>query len=79
MATPFRNLQMGFASPVGPSALRHGEYRRREGHIADVAYVRLDGASPVLLQIFSGDEKQSACCQPPVTRKERFCRAGSRF
>ena len=31
MATPFRNLQMGFASPVGPSALRHGKYWRREG------------------------------------------------
>ena len=79
MATPVRNLQMGFASPVGPSALRHGEYRRRKAQIADFTCVCFDGASYVLLQILSGGEKQRACCESPATRKERFDRAGFGF
>jgi hypothetical protein len=57
MAIPIRDLQMGFARPVGPSALRNGKCWRRHDHVAGFAPVHLDGASHVYVQVLSGDEK----------------------
>ncbi len=79
MANPLRDLQMGFASAVGASALRHGKRWRWQNHVTGFAQVHLDGVSYVLLQILSGDEKQGDCGGHSAARIKRFCGAGPGF
>ena len=57
VVAPLRHLQMDSAGPVGQSALRHGKCWRWHDQFAGVAQVHLDGASYVLIQVLSGNEK----------------------